>query len=234
MKHLYQILFALLLFVSLPVCLHAERDYFEGFSLTVSLTQNYYLNKFKDVPIEKPYYTYPVPGTDYTLVSDPIKYYDPGLEVSMAYNWRSIFMGLSGFGFQPKRENGEYTIDGYSSNSGQHSSSSPVPFYIDQYTVGALVELGTCSFSQDWVYSGTNTYAKTTYGNPTFHMALGIGRYYKSVKSDVPEYDGTSQGWIYSARFQYLIVWGLGLEISAKMFGYNTMTLGAGIFYKIF
>lgn len=236
MKNICRILFTVLFFATMPVVLHADIDPFEGFSLTASVAGNYCGYSFGFVPATFP--TEPA-GVETEIYTGTTTNIVASAELTAAYNWTTKYIGISGFGFQPRRVDGEYEIM-RSYPNGQSSSTSGYPFYLDQYMYGAILEMGFCSKSQDWVYASTGSYAKTTYGTARYHFGIGIGGFYRSIKSDVPQLAGSDYGWVGTLRFQYLLIAGFGVELNGKVFFQKpyydrmTMSAGLGVFYKIF
>ena len=214
MKTIFSILVPLLLFVAMPACLYAENSEFEGFSLTATMKGGYCINSFSDTTIDNG-----------GLAAEPAYSLAPMAELTGAYNWDTMFVGLSVLGIQPQRAESKY--------------QRIRPYFIDQYMIAALFEFGLCNNATTWVYAATGGYAKTTYSEADHHLAFGFGPCYRSVKSSLPELTGNEIGWMISMRYQYLMFWDIGIEFGVRGYSDNVMytkTVGAvelGIFYKI-
>ena len=228
MKPFFTTLITLLLLTIAPVFLHAENTEFEEFSLTASMKANLWMNSLGDIPVQKGVSSAGYIQTDLTYS------FATAVELTGAYNWQTVFLGLSLLGTPPMRAEGDYKI--VRSMSGQSASRS---FYMDQYTVGALLEFGMCRSSQDWVFASTGAYAKTTYGDADHHTAIGFGPYYRSVESNLKQLESKDFGWIASFRYQYLLFWDIGIEADARIFVQEpyfdnaVYSFELGVFYKI-
>ena len=233
MKHLSWILTTAIILISIPSLLQAD-DEFEGFSATVSATGNYCISSFGYIPVEST-----TPGVEKELYLDSVTNYPLGLDVTGSYNWNDKFIGISVFGLPPLKGYGTYETH-LSYSSGSSSQGNPLPYYIEQYLVGAIFELGWCRTAQHWIYVRTGGDAGTTYGDAKFHAGIGFGPYYRKITSDLPIISGADKGWVGSMRFQYLLFWGLGIDCNLHAFFqkpyYDRMVLsaGLGVFYKVF
>ncbi len=221
MKLFYQIFFTVLFFISLPVGLHANENYFEDYSLTVSLQANAFLNMYKEIEVA------PSAATGYQwkyINFDTTKSFAPAVEVTGAYNWKIFFLGLSVFGIHPQRLETTYR-DGF--------RGQKVPYYIDQYVAGALFEAGLCNSN---ISAGNGYYYVNRYNNATYHIGMGIGPCYRSIESDIKQIEGSDYGWIMSLRYQSLLFSSVGIELEGRgLFIGNTPSawFGCGIFYKV-
>lgn len=233
MKCLSWILAAVVTLVSIPSCLLASEE-FEGFSATVSATGNFCISSFGYIPVEST-----TAGEKKELYLDEVTNYPFGLDVSTAYNWNDKFIGISVFGYAPLKGYGTYETH-LSLSNGQSSQGNSLPYYIDQYMVGAILELGWCRTAQSWVFVRTGRSAGTTYGPAKFHAGIGAGPYYRKIKSDLPVIDGSDKGWVGSLRFQYLLFWDLGIDCNLRAFFQKpydkrmVLSAGIGVFYKLF
>ena len=214
--------------------IYANDKLFEGFSVTGSLTCSYANNVFEYIPTTR---LGREPNVKYEIYTDQFASISPGAEVSFAYNRNDMFLGISAFGIMCPRYKGTFQLSKTYQNAS--SQTGAYPFSLEQYFIGGIFEVGFCSTASRWVYISTGSDAGTTYGEPKFHASIGIGPYWRIIKTDIAEIDGTSLGWIFSIRYQYLLFKGLGLEATTRAFFekpyWNRATLSAGIgaFYKI-
>ncbi|MGL4368777.1 MAG: hypothetical protein ACRCUT_03780, partial [Spirochaetota bacterium] len=208
----------------------ADTDYFEGFSFTAGVSGCYTVNQFDYIPVTDPslpaYY-----DTTYDLAIDQSTSWAGGADIAVAYNFSRYFIGVAAFGLRPGRAEGGYTVREYSSYSGQSSTLEKGTYYIDQYLGGALFEIGFCRSTITFVdYSSMDLDANK-------HFAIGFGPYCRKVKSDLSDLDGTTYGWVWSLRWQRLIIGNAGLELGMKWFDpYGDQSIigfHAGLFYKL-
>jgi len=214
--------------------LYANDKLFEGFSVTGSLTCSYANNVFEYIPATR---LGDEPNVKFEIYTDQFATISPGAEVSFAYNWNDRFVGISGFGMISPRYDGTFQLHKVYKNGSTQSGA--YPFFLEQYFFGGIFEAGFCSTAANWVFISTGGDAGTTYDDPKFHASLGAGPYWRIIKTDISEIDGTSMGWLFSIRYQYLLFKGLGLEATTRAFFEKpywdraTLAVGLGVFYKI-
>jgi len=214
--------------------IYANDKLFEGFSVTGSLTCSYANNVFEYIPTTR---LGNEPNVNFEIHTDQFASISPGAEVSLAYNWKDRYVEISTFGMLSPKYEGTFQLNkAYKNNSSQ---TGAYPFSLEQYFFGGIFEAGFCSTASSWVYISTGGNAGTTYGEPRFHASIGIGPYWRIIKTDISEIDGTTTGCVLSTRYQYLIYKGLGIEATTRAFFekpfFNRATLAAGLgaFYKI-
>ena len=214
--------------------IYANDKLFEGFSVTGSLTCSYANNVFEYIPTTR---LGSEPNVKFEIATGQFGSIAPGAEISAAYNWNDRFVGISGFGMMAPRYNDTFQLHKAYKNAS--SQTGEYPFTLEQYFFGGIVEAGFCSTASHWVFISTGGDAGTTYGDPKFHASLGAGPYWRIIKTDIDELEGTTTGWILSMRYQYLLFKGLGLEATTRAFFEKpywdraTLTVGLGAFYKI-
>ena len=214
--------------------IYANDELFEGFSVTGSLTCSYANNVIEYIPTTR---LGSEPNVKYEISTGQFESISPGAELSFAYNWNDRFVGISTFGLMSPRYEDTYQLHKVYKNAS--SQTGAYPFSLEQYFFGGIFEAGFCSTAARWVFVSTGDDAGTTYGDPKFHASLGAGPYWRIIKTDIPELDGSTTGWVFSMRYQYLLFKGIGLEATARAFFEKpywdraTLAAGLGAFYKI-
>lgn len=228
-------LLATLLFAAGLTSVDADESLFEDESLTVTVSAQHLGGSFDKVKAQPLHSDSNILRAE--LEADNPEQIAPGLDVTYSWNWDDVFFAVSGIAVV-----GLETPSTSVLSEVYYSNTSYLPeqkFTLSQVLSGALVEFGWRSTATEWIYIATGGSAGTTYGDPVFHFGFGIGPYLHTIFTDQKELAGTEVGWTASFRYQHLLWEGLGLEIVTRGFvtdGMNrgTMTVGAGLLYKVF